>query len=50
MTEMQKKTLDALRTVFARLNDAEMRQLVAYGEGMAVMKEATSEREKGGVA
>lgn len=42
MSEKQKKVLEALGEVVAKLSDAKLAELAAYGEGMAFMVDRSS--------
>ena len=43
MSEKQKKVLEALGKVVAKLSDAKLAELAAYGEGMAFMVDRQDE-------
>ena len=44
MSEQQKKVLEALGKVVAKLSDATLAELAAYGEGMAFMVDRSDEQ------
>ncbi len=48
MTDKQKQVLESIGRIFQKLNDAEKRQVVAFGEGMAAMKDMSAESADSG--